>query len=306
MKKTSLALGLALMVLPRAEAAALRVVATLPELVDIAKRVGGDLVAVDGLARGVEDIHQIVMKPSFVAKLNRADAVVFLGLTAEHTFLPGLLDAAQNPALRVDHNTSACLGPGCIDCSAGVRILDKPQSLSRAQGEVHAQGNPHYNLDPRNGLIIARNIEAGFSRLDPGHAAQYKKNLAAYREELELKIAQWVKKSGPLKGLKAVSYHGDVAYLAAFTGLDFIGTIEPKPGIAPTPAHLAALVGVMKDAGAGLIVREQQYDAKTPAWLAEKTGAKIAVIGTMANSMPDTETFVKFSEKNLINLLEAR
>lgn len=297
--------ALLLIPLSHAQAAKLRVVATIPELVDIASRVGGDLVSVDGLARGMEDIHQIVMKPSFVTKLNRADAVVYLGLSVEHVFLPGLLEVAKNPAMRPDPDTLNCLGAGCVDCSAGVRILEKPETLSRAQGEIHPQGNPHYNLNPENGRDIARNIAAGLSRVDPEHAADYEKNLKAYLAELEPKLAEWHKLAAPLKGVKAVSYHKDVPYLGAFTGIDFVDTIELKPGVAATPTHLAELVKKMKEQKVTLIVREQQYDAKTPAWLAEQTGAKVAVIGTMANSLPGTETFVKLSEANLRNLLRA-
>jgi ABC-type Zn uptake system ZnuABC Zn-binding protein ZnuA len=305
MMKAALAAVLVLAAASGAEAAKLRVVATIPELADIVSRVGGGLVSVDGLARGTEDIHQIVMKPSFVTKLNRADAVVYLGLTVEHAFLPGLLDVARNPAMRPDPDTMNCTGAGCIDCSAGVRVLEKPETLSRAQGEIHPQGNPHYNLNPENGKVIALNIANGLSRVDPAHAADYEKNLKAYLAELEPKLAEWRKRAAPLKGIKAVSYHKDVPYLGAFTGIDFVDTLELKPGVAPTPTHLAELVKVMKERKITLIVREQQYDAKTPAWLAEQTGAKVAVIGTMANSLPGTETFVKLSEANLDSLLKA-
>ncbi len=305
MKKITLLAALLAVSASRADAAKLRVVATIPDLVDITQRVGGDLVSVDGLARGTEDIHQVVMKPSFVTKLNRADAVVYLGLSVEHAFLPGLLDVARNPAMKPDPDTFNCLGNGCIDCSVGVGVLEKPDTLSRAQGEIHPQGNPHYNTGANNGPLIARNIAAGLSRVDPAHAAEYQKNLKAYLAELEPKIAEWRKRAAPLKGVKAVSYHKDVPYLGAFTGIDFVDTIELKPGVAPTPTHLAELVKKMKEQGVTLIVREQQYDAKTPAWLAEQTGAKVAVIGTMANALPGTETFVKLSETNLANLLKA-
>lgn len=305
MMRASLAAVLIAVSASRAGAAPLRVVATIPELVDIVSRVGGDRVSVDGLARGTEDIHKIVMKPSFVTKLNRADAVVYLGLAVEHVFLPGLLEVASNPAMRPDPDTLNCQGPGCIDCSEGVRILDKPESLSRAQGEIHPQGNPHYNLNPENGRLIAQNVAAGLSRLDPAHAAEYRKNLKAYLDELEARLAEWRRLAAPLKGVKAVSYHKDVPYLGAFTGIDFVDTIELKPGIAPTPTHLAELVKKMKERKVTLIVREQQFDAKTPAWLAEQTGAKVAVIGTIANSLPGSETFIKLSDANLKNLLKA-
>ncbi|MDD5656812.1 MAG: metal ABC transporter substrate-binding protein [Elusimicrobia bacterium] len=306
MNKSRLALAALLLALAaRPAAAKLRVVATIPDLADVSRRVGGGLVSVDCLARGPEDIHQVVMRPSFVSKLNRADAVVYLGLSVEHSFLPGLLDAAANPRMREDPAVLGCAGPGCIDCSAGVRVLQKPDSLSRAEGELHPQGNPHYNLDPEDGLLIARNIAAGFSRLDPAHAADYERNLAAFLDELKTRIAEWKKAVAPLQGLKAVSYHKDVAYLGRFTGLDFIDTIELKPGVAPTPTHLARLVREMQDQGVKLIVREQQYESRTTAWLAGRTGAKVAVIGTMADALPGTETYVKFCARNIQALLDA-
>lgn len=287
-----------------AQAKALRVVATTPELVDIVKRVGGANVSVDGLARGVEDIHQVVMKPSFVTKLNRADAVVYLGLTLEHTFLPGLLDVARNPRLRADP-VATCAGPGCIDCSEGVAVLEKPRTLSRAEGEIHPQGNPHYNMDPAEGLVIARNVAAGLSRVDPSRAEDYARNLKVYLAELGAKLVEWRRRAAPLKGVKAVSFHKDTPYLARFTGLDFVGTLEVKPGIPPTPTHLKEIVELMKAQGVKLLVREQHFDAKTVAWVAEQTGAKVAVVAVMGNAFPDSGTFIGFSEHNLTALLEA-
>lgn len=295
-----------LLLLAGPASAALRVVATTPELADIVSRVGGKSVSVEALARGTEDIHQVVMKPSFVVKLNRAAAVVYLGLGVEHSFLPGLLEVAKNPAMRPDPDTQNCLGPGCVDCSEGIKVLEKPSTVSRAEGEIHPQGNPHYNLSPANGPVIARNVAAGLSRVDPEHAAEYAQNLKEYLAELEPAVAALKKKAAPLKGAKAVSYHKDVAYLGDFTGVDFVGTVELKPGVAPTPSHLAELVKMMKEKGVSIVVREQQYDAKTPEWLAGQTGAKVAVIGTMGGALPGTDTFAKLSEKNVDALLGAQ
>ena len=290
---------------PQAQAAKkLRVVATVPDLVDIARRIGGELVSVDGIAYGTEDIHQVVMRPSFVTKLNRADAVVYLGMTVEHSFLPGLLDVAVNPKMRMD-SVKECIGSGCIDCSEGLSVLEKPESLSRAEGEIHPQGNPHYNMGPEQGALIARNIAQGLSRIAPEYAAQFNKNLNNYLAELEPKIKEWRKSAAPLKGVKAISFHKDVAYLGRFTGIDFVDTVELKPGVAPTPTHLVELVKKMKDQNIKLIVREQQYPAKECEWLAEQTGARVAVIASMANALPGTETFIKFSENNLKVLLAA-
>jgi zinc/manganese transport system substrate-binding protein len=244
------------------------------------------------------------MHPSLIPKLNRADAVVYLGLTVEHSFLPGLLNVAVNPNLRTDV-VKECVGPGCIDVSDGLQVLEKPSSLSRSEGEIHPFGNPHYNIGPENGVLIARNIAAGLERVDPDHTADYEKNLKAYLAELNAKLVEWRKWVAPLKGLKAVSYHQDVVYLGRFTGIEFIGTLELKPGVAPTPTHLEKLVQLMKQEHVALIVREQQYDPKMPAWLAEHTEAKVATIGTMGRSLPDTDTFIKLSEHNLKAILAA-
>lgn len=299
-----LALGVVAAGSAAASAAKLRVIATIPGLADMTERIGGDHVSVESLARGSEDIHQVVMRPSFVPKLNRADAVVYLGLTVEHSFLPGLLDAAVNPKMRTDP-VKECAGPGCIDCSQGVPILEKPSSLSRAEGELHPYGNPHYNLGPQNGPQIARNIAAGLERVDPDHKSDYEKNLKSYLDELEPKIKQWKELVAPLKGMKAISYHKDVAYLAAFTGLDFVDTVELKPGVPPTPTHLSKLVEEMKRDNIKLIIREQHFSPQIPQWLAERTGAKIAVVGIMANSMPNTETWEKLMDKNLNDIVDA-
>lgn len=308
MKKRAAALALLLALAcppPEAWAAGkLRVVASIPDLADIGRRIGGDRVSVETIARGTEDIHQVVMRPSFVTKLNRADAVVFLGLTVEHSFLPALLEAAVNPKAKADHELT-CVGPACVDCSAGLEVLDKPETLSRAEGEIHPGGNPHYNMAPSEGPRIARRIQEGLSRIDPAGDAEYRANLKAYLAELEPKVGQWRRWVEPLKGLKAVSVHKDTAYISRFTGLEFVGTVELKPGIAATPAHLARLVKLMKEQDVKLIVREQHFDPKQVLWLAEQTGAKVAVIGVMANSFKDTETFVKFSEHNLRALLGA-
>jgi len=293
-----LALTVAAFAAAPARAAKLRVVATFPDLADVARKIGGDRVDVQAIARGTEDPHQVVMKPSFVPKLNRADAVVYMGLTLEHSFLPGLLDVAANPRMRTDP-VKECVGPACVDCSVDVAILEKPESLSRSEGELHPYGNPHYNVGPQNGPRIARNIAAGLARVDPAGAAEYEKNLAAYLRELDARLAEWRKDLAPLKGMKAVSYHKDVAYLGAFTGLDFVDTIELKPGVPPTPTHLESLVERMKRENVKVIVCEQHFSPAACQWLAERTGAKIAVIGVMAGAFPDADTYVKFEEHNL-------
>ena len=278
--------------------AKLRVVATTPDLADVTRRIGGEFVDVESLAKGTEDIHAVPQRPSFIPKLNRADAVVLLGFDAEHAFLPALLDVAQNPKVMRGRT-------GYIECSENVSPLEVPTVLSRAEGEQHPLGNPHYNIDPRNGKIIAKEIADKLSVLDPSHAAVYEKNRQVFDRELELKIEEWRKLAASLKGTGAVSYHPSMAYLADFLGLKMEGTVELKAGIAPTPKHLEGLVSLMKKDNVKLILREVQYSQETADWLAQETGAKVATVATMGGAFPDSGTYFGMIDHNIHSILEA-
>src|SRR5215813_7185560 len=153
--------------------AKIRVVATIPDLADMARNIGGELLDIKSLATGVEDIHAVPMKPSFATLLNRTDILLLVGLDVEHAFLPGLLEAARNPKILPST-------PGYIDCSVYVTPLEVPTRLDRALGDVHPMGNPHFNLDPVGGKAMARAIADGLARNDPEHATIFKKNLAVY------------------------------------------------------------------------------------------------------------------------------
>jgi zinc/manganese transport system substrate-binding protein len=278
--------------------AALRIVATTPDLADITRQVGGDFVKVESLARGTEDIHSVPQRPSFLPKLNRADGVVLQGLEVEHAFLPALLEVAQNPRILRGR-------PGYLDCSEKVKVLEVPVDLSRAQGELHPLGNPHYNVDPRNGGLIADTITEGLSRLDPTHAADFGRNRDAFKKALAAKMAEWEKLIGPVRGMKAVSHHQDMTYLADFLGLQLVGTVELKPGIASTPTHLEKLAQQMKAEKVPLILREAQYTDKTARWLAQQTGARIAAVATMAGAFPDSSTYFGMIEHNFRAIVDA-
>lgn len=279
-------------------AAKLNVVATLPDLADIARRVGGERVEVRSIAKGTEDLHAIPLRPSFVPLLNRADALVVLGLDAEHSFLPALLQVAQNPRILPGEK-------GYVDCSVGVKALDVPALLTRAEGEQHAHGNPHFNVDPRNGALIADNLAEGFARADPAGAKAYRDGAAAFKKELAARLDGWRKAAAPLKGLRAVSQHRDMAYFADFTGLVMIGELEPKPGIPPTPKHLEELAQRMLAQGARIVIREAQFGAAPARFLAEKTGAKVANVAVMAGAFPDAKDYFGMIDHNMNALLEA-
>jgi ABC-type Zn uptake system ZnuABC Zn-binding protein ZnuA len=287
------------LVLPTSSgAAALRVVASLPDVADMAREIGGERVEVETIARGSQDPHKVPVKPSFVTKLNRADALIVQGLGLEHAFLPPLLEVASNPKILPT-------GPAYIDASVYIRPLEVPTSQNRAQGELHALGNPHFNLDPVRGKLMAKAIAEGLERVDPEGAAAYQAGLARFDALLDRKIVEWERLAAPLRGVKAISYHQDLIYLADRYGLELVGTIETKPGVPATPWHLEQLVEDMKRAQVKLVIREVAYELPLARTVAERTGARVATISSLAGGLPGTQGYVDSIEANLNALLAA-
>jgi zinc/manganese transport system substrate-binding protein len=275
----------------------IRVITTTPELADITKQIGKELVDVESLTRGVEYMHAVPVKPSFVPRLNRAEILAVMGLDLEVSWLPALLEVANNPKILPGQT-------GHIDCSIGVTVIEIPRTLDRTEGDVHPKGNPHYNLDPANGRIMARNIMAGLSRNYPQHKTVFEKNLSAYLDELEKAITRWQSMAGPLKGVRFVSYHRDWSYFAGRFGLQQVGMIEVKPGIEPTPNHLVALAQRMQQEKVQLIIYGPQSD-RYPRQLASQTGAIVVRLQQIAGGSPETDTYIKFIDYNVRSLLAA-
>lgn len=293
-----LAVGWALCAFARsAEAQKIRVITTTPELADMTRQIGRELVDVESLTRGVEYMHAVPVKPSFVPRLNRADILVEMGLDLEISWLPALLEVASNPKIMPGQAAH-------IDCSAGVNVIEVPRTLDRAEGDVHPKGNPHYNLDPANGRIMARNIAAGLSRNYPQHKSVFDKNLTAYIAELEKALARWQTMAAPLKGVKFVSYHRDWSYFAERFGLQQAGMIELKPGVEPTPNHLVGLAQRMQQEKVQLIIYGPQSD-RFPRQLASQTGATVVRLQQIAGGSAETDTYIKFIDYNLRSLLAA-
>jgi zinc/manganese transport system substrate-binding protein len=276
----------------------IKVVATIPDLADMARHIGGDLVDVSSIATGVENIHAVPMKPSFATLLNRADVLLLLGLEAEHAFLPALLDAAKNPKILRD-------APGYIDCSTSVNVLEVPTRLDRALGDQHPMGNPHYNLDPVSMKEAAGAIADGLSRNYPEHEAVFKSNLQAYVAELDRNIARWEKEAGPLKGKKLVSYHPDLIYFAERFGMQAFGTIELRAGIPPTPSHIEELEQSMRKNKVDVVVRELHYPAGLAESVAQATGAKLVELPAFVGGVPEAKDYISFVDYNLHTMLKA-
>ena len=296
---TSLLLAMALVTVQHVAAAdKLKVVTTIPDLADMTRQVGGDYVDVTSLATGVEDIHAVPMKPSFAVLLNTADAVVVMGLEAEHAFMPALLDASRNPKIQRDQ-------PGYIDTSVYITPLEVPTRIDRSLGDQHPMGNPHINLDPVMGKDMARAIADGLARLDPAHESTYKANLAAFLTKLDAAIARWEKEAAPLKGKKLVSYHPDLLYFADRFGMEAVGTIEIRAGVDPTPSHIEALEQLMRRDKVDLVVRELNYPANLAETVAQATGAKLVELPVMAGGLPDTKDYISFVEHNVRTMVQA-
>jgi ABC-type Zn uptake system ZnuABC Zn-binding protein ZnuA len=275
----------------------IRVITTTPELADMTKQIGKELVDVESLTRGVEFMHAVPVKPSFVPKLNRADILVEMGLDLEISWLPALLEVANNWKISPGQT-------GNIDCSVGINVLEVPRTVDRSEGDVHPKGNPHYNLDPLSGKIMARNIADGLSRNYPQHKPVFEKNLNAYLGELDKAIARWQSMAAPLKGVKIVTYHIEWSYFANRFGLQQLGIIEVKPGIEPTPNHLVALAQKMQQEKTQLIIYGAQSD-RYPRQLASQTGASVVRLQSIAGGSAETDTYIKFIDYNVRSLLGA-
>jgi zinc/manganese transport system substrate-binding protein len=282
-------IGAAALSAPPAQAAKIRVVTTLTDLADFAREIGGDHVEVFSLATGVEDTHGVPMKPSFVPVMNRADLVVCIGFDCEHAFLPALLEASKNPRIQYGK-------PGYVDCSVGIAPVEVPLSTDHSEGDVHPYGNPHYMLDPVLAKTAINNIYNALVTAAPQYQADFARNRDAYLAKLNAKIAEWQQQAKTLKGMQFVSYHEHWPYFAERFGLKYIGTIEVKPGIDPTPRHIEEMVKEMKADHVPVVVREPQFPEKVPALIARETGATLVKLPIMPGGVPHTRTYIEMMD----------
>ena len=285
---------------PGADAAAkMRVIATIPDLKALTEAVGGDLVEVESLARGNQNPHDLEVRPSLMVKLRRADALIVNGLE---------LDQWADAVLRGANNAAVVPGsPGYIDASRGVPVIDVPTTrVDRSMGDVHPLGNPHYTLDPGMAPTVTQSILEGLARLVPEHRPTFERQRQAFVARLEPAIGRWQTALAPLKDARIVVYHNNLGYFFKRFGLTQLGTIEDRPGIPPSPAHLARLVREMKEARTRLvIVLESWSDQKLAARLAEETGARTAIINTQLGKFSGPEAYINSVDANVTALAQA-
>lgn len=272
---------------PRRALAKLRVVSSIETLASLAREVGGARVDVEPLSHGYQDPHFVQAKPSLVLSLNRADALLYVGLDLEVGWLPPLVQQSRNAKIQTGQ-------PGNIDCSGAITprdIPNLPADQLRAMGDVHPMGNPHYWIPPDNALAVARMLAKRFTALDPAGAAEYDSRAKDFAARLQQKRADWTKRAAPLKGQKVVTYHKSWSYVASWLGLNEIGYIEPKPGIPPTANHTAQLIQLMKQEGVKLIVLESFYPSALANIIGRETSARVVALPSDVGATPAIRTY---------------
>jgi len=254
-----------------AEAKKLNVVTATTDMASLVQEVGGDRISVDSIARGYQDPHFVEAKPSFLLKLRQADLLIVVGLQLEIGWLPPLITQSGNPRIQVG-------AAGYLDASQFAEILEIPQGVvTRAMGDVHPLGNPHYWLDPDNGRRVAKGIAAKLGDLDPADSSYFQGRFQDFDKRLTAAEQKWDAEMAPYHGRKVVTYHNSFTNFAKHFHLDVIGYVEPRPGIPPTPSHTLDLIGLMKRENCKLVLVEPYFDLKTPNSIGAATGARVQV-----------------------------
>ena len=294
MKRFIQAAAALLAVLTSADAfAAIKVITTTEDLAAIVAEIGGDKVTVESIAKGYQDPHFVEAKPSFIIKLHSADLLVVVGRELEVAWLPALITQSRNAKIQPG-------GSGYLDASQTVKILDIPTGpVTRAMGDVHPSGNPHYWLDPNNGRLIAKAVQAKLTQAVAGDAAYFAQRYADFDRRLAEGEKRWKAAMAPYKGLKIVTYHRSWTNFAEAFGLDVIGYVEPKPGIPPSPAHTLRLQHEMKDKNVKILLVEPYFDMKTPNAIGRDTGAKVLVMPPSVGGVKQIANYIQLFDYDI-------
>lgn len=276
----------------------LNVVTSIPDIADMVREIGGDHVKVTSLATGREDLHAVPLRPSFLPLLNRADLLITLGLDAEHAWLPALAEQARNPEITEGQK-------GWISLSEGITVLNVPEKLSRSEGEQHPNGNPHFNIGPMAGVTMAENICVALSKENGEKSHIYHENCANYLAKLRNITNSLKERGASLKGKKIIAYHEDLAYICAFYEMEQVGTIEPKPGVAPTASHVKKIETIGKSQKIDFIVHNQSQSGKLPAKIGSSINTPVVKIANAVGADKSISSWIELQEYNLNQLLEA-
>ena len=286
------------LVLAASAADKIRVVTTIPDLKALTDEVGGDFVEVESLARGTQNAHELEIRPSLMLKLRRADLLIENGLE---------LDSWAEVAVQGANNPKIVRGaPGRVDASRGIQVLDVPATrVDRSMGDVHPLGNPHYSLDPGMAPIITQNIVDGLARFAPERRVAFEKNRQAFLARLDEAMARWSRALEPLKGAKVVVYHPQWIYVLNRFGLIQAATLEDRPGIPASPAHLAHVIRQMKEERIRVIIVEPWNDVKLATRVAEEAGAKAVVLASMVGGVKGADSYIGAIDHNVNALVTA-
>mgnify|MGYP001323219058 CR=1 FL=1 len=268
----------------QSSSAAIEVVTTTTDLLSIVRSIGGERVRASSIGKGNEDPHFVEPRPSFMMTLGRARLLFCIGLELE-IWLKPLIDGARNMTIQPG-------SPGYVDCSQAVEIKEIPQTrVDPSMGDVHPLGNPHYWLDPENGIRIAALAAQKLSEADPEGAAEYRKNFEAFKTDLESRIPRWQELLAGFKNRAVACFHSSWIYFTDAFDLKIIGYVEPRPGVPPTGSELARLVFAMKTANCKLILREQYHSDRFANMAAEKAGGTVLVMPASVGAETDIRSY---------------
>jgi zinc/manganese transport system substrate-binding protein len=277
----------------------LNVIATTEDLASIAREVGGDRISIEALARGYQDPHFVEAKPSFILKLQKADVLIAVGRELEIGWLPPLVQQSRNSRIQPGAD-------GYLDASLNAQILEVPTGqITRAMGDVHPLGNPHYWLDPENGKRVAKSVSDKFSQLRPNDRAGFEQRLADFTSRIDAAEKRWLAAMAPYKGTKMVTYHRSFPNFAERFGLEIIGYVEPRPGIPPTPQHTLDLINEMKRQNVKLVLVEPYFDLKTPNAIGRETGAEVLVMPPSVGGVKEVADYFKLFDYDINLVVEA-
>jgi len=279
--------------------ATVNVVTTTEGLAAIARDVGGDKVKVTALSRGIQDAHFVDANPSLAVRLRNADLLVDVGMDLEIGWLPPLVTQSRNSAIQPG-------GARRLTAATAVPPLDLPTGpVDRSQGDIHPSGNPHFLSDPRRALQVADAIAAGLGAIDPGDASYYQERLQAFQAKVGAAEKGWRAQLAPFAGRSVITQHKTLTYLLDWAGLKAAGYMEPKPGVAPPPSHVAGLAAIVKSAGVKGVLVENYYDPRSANQLRDLAGVKVIVIPGDVGGTRDASDWVSFVDTLVKALVQA-
>jgi zinc/manganese transport system substrate-binding protein len=293
-----LLIALMLVMASHSSLAALQVFATVPEWAALAREIGGDKVSVFAATTALQDPHRIQARPSLLAQARRADLVVATGADLEVGWLPLVIRDSGNANIQPGR-------PGYFEAARFVTLLDVPVVLDRAHGDVHAAGNPHIQLDPRNLFRIGEALAARLAELDPPNAQAYLAGYKAFAGKWQVAIARWEKEALPLRGVPVLAHHDSFIYLANWLGFKTVGTLEPRPGIEPTSGQLSGLVARQQNAPAKMVLRTAYQSAGASLWIAEKAGIPAVMLPFTVGGTPEAGDLSGLFDDTVQRLLKA-